>query len=182
MAIAVEPGGNAWIVNNEQNIYRYNGSSFVQVSGKARDVAVGANGRVWIIGNDSVSGGYSIHRRKTDNSGWDRISGGGVRITVDASGNAWIVNNDDKIYQYGLKSDGTWGFIAISGLAKDISMGSTGRLWIIGTGTGTGGYDIYERVQGEWVKTTGRALRISAGDGAPWIVNDTQKIYYNRWE
>lgn len=138
-------------------------------------IAVGANGKVWIIGNSSVSGGYSIHRR--DGSSWTTIPGGGVRITVDPNGNAWIVNNQQKIYGYNGSSFGQ-----ISGLARDISMGSDWRLWIIGNSSGTGGYDIYELVQSEWFKTTGRALRISAGDGTPWIANNGYKIYYNRWE
>ena len=170
VAIAVEPGGNAWIVNDSQNIYQYNGPSFVQVSGKARDIAVGANGRVWILGNTAVSGGYSSYRRKADNSGWgDPIPGGGVRISVDPSGNAWFVNDEQKIYKHNGSS-----FELRSGSARDISIGGDGSIWIIGNGSSSGGYTIHECVSNEWFRTTGSGVRISAGDGTPWITNKRQ--------
>ncbi len=175
VAIAVEPGGNAWVVNDQQSIFRYNGSTFVQVSGAARDIAVGANGKVWIIGNTADSGGYLIYRR--DGSAWTPVGGAAVRISVDPSGNAWVVNDQQNIYKYNGST-----FVQQSGGARDVSIGGDGSIWIIGNTPELGGYGIYERVSGEWFKTTGSALRISAGDGTPWIVNDQKGIWYNRWE
>ena len=65
------------------------------VTGLARDVGIGANGAVWIIGTNKVPGGYDIYR--WTGSAWQNIPGGGVRIDVDPQGNPWIVQDAGQI-------------------------------------------------------------------------------------
>ena len=80
--------------------------------GAARDVGIGADSSVWVIGTNPVPGGYTIWRRV--NNAWVNIPGGAERIAVDPKGNAWVVNNAKAIFRY----DGTkW--ITVNGAARD---------------------------------------------------------------
>ena len=51
--ISVQPDGRAWLVNKFGSIYQYNGSGWSKKTGTtAKDIGVGADGSVWIIGID----------------------------------------------------------------------------------------------------------------------------------
>jgi hypothetical protein len=58
---------------------------FRLLPGSATDIAVGANGAVWVVGTNPTIGGYGIYRWNGD--GWTRLPGGAVAIAVDATGN-----------------------------------------------------------------------------------------------
>jgi hypothetical protein len=96
LAIGVDPSGNAWVTKDRGQIYRWNGDGWVYVGGCSRDIDVGADGSVWVIGCTPVSGGFAIYR--WNGTGWVRQPGGAVRIAVDPSGNAWIINGAGHIY------------------------------------------------------------------------------------
>ena len=50
--IAVDDNGNAWVVNAQGNIYRFDGvGTFQQIPGAAVDIGAGG-GKVWVIGTD----------------------------------------------------------------------------------------------------------------------------------
>jgi hypothetical protein len=95
-----------------------------QVNGAARDVGVGANGTVWVIGTNPVQGGYGIYR--WTGSGWAGIPGGATRIAVDPSGNALVVNNSNNIFRY----TGS-GWTLLDGAATDIGVGADGSLALV---------------------------------------------------
>jgi len=143
------------------------------MSGAARDVGVGANGTVWVIGTNQVPGGYGIYR--WTGSGWTNIPGGAERIAVDPSGNAWVVNNTQNIFRF----DGTkW--VQVSGSARDVGVGANGTVWVIGNNAEGGGYGIYRSTdQGaSWTKVPGSALRISVDpQGNAWVVNSSNNIF-----
>jgi Streptogramin lyase len=167
--IAVDPSGNAWIVNATQQIYRYDGAKFVQTSGLARDVGVGANGTVWVIGTNAVQGGYGIWRSTDKGASWTSIPGGGVRISVDPAGNAWMINNTGNIYRF----DGTK-FVMLPGTATDIGVGSDGSAWVIGSDNSS----IYKWNGSNWDKKSGGASQVAAGpNGVVWVVNGGGEIY-----
>jgi streptogramin lyase len=85
--------------------------------GAARDVGVGADGTVWVIGTAAVPGGYGIYKRT--NNTWVNFPGGAERIAVDPQGNAWVVNNSNNIFRH----DGTkW--VMTNGSARDIGVGA----------------------------------------------------------
>jgi Tectonin domain len=146
--------------------------------GRARDIGVGADGSVWIIGTSPVgaAGDFSIYRFA--GTYWAVVSGGAVRIAVGPNGVPWIVNSAGQIFR---REGNAWK--PLPGRAKDIGVGADGTVWIIGTNpVGTAGdFGIYSLVGGSWVAVEGGAVRISvAPDGMPWIVNAAGQIFRRR--
>jgi Tectonin domain len=166
--IAVDPQGNAWVVNNAQAIFRHDGSKWVTVTGAARDVGVGANGTVWIIGNVQEAGGYSIHRSTDKGASWTKIPGSAVRVSVDPQGNAWVVNSSNAIFRH----DGN-NWVHVAGAATDVGVGSDGATWVIGSGN-----SIWRWETNKWVQKTGAAAQVAAGpNGSVWVVNQGNQIW-----
>jgi len=141
--------------------------------GAARDVGVGADGSVWVIGTNAVGGGYGIYRRT--NNTWVNIPGGAERIAVDPQGHAWVVNNSNRIFRY----DGTkW--LTVNGSARDIGVGANGTVWVIGTTAEYGGYGIYRSTDKgvNWTKIPGAAVRVSVDpQGNAWVVSSSNNVY-----
>lgn len=166
--IAVDPQGEAWVVDNAQRIFRFDGTTLVQVNRTARDVGVGANGTVWVIGNDPEAGGYGIYRSVDQAANWTKIPGSAVRISVDPQGNAWVVNNANTIFRF----DGSQ-WVQLPGTAKDVGIGADGAAWAIGTDGG-----IHRWEGSNWARKSGGAAQIAAGpNGVVWVVNDGGEIY-----
>ena len=77
----------------------------------------------------------------------------------------------------------------LDGAANDVGSNSNGALWIIGTTSVGGGYNIYNRNFGNntWTRVAGGAIAIDVDlNGIPWIVNNGGSIYRftssNTWE
>jgi surface antigen len=155
------------------------GIMWQQLSGSAKDIGIGANGTVWVIGTNPVSGGYGIY--KWNGSGWQGIDGGALRIAVDPSGNPWVVNSSGNIFR---RTPNGWQML--SGLAKDIGIGADGTVWIIGANPVSGGYGIYKWNGSGWQGIDGGALRIAVDkSGTPWVVNSSGNIFRrtpNGWQ
>ncbi|MBK8151156.1 MAG: hypothetical protein IPK58_23860 [Acidobacteria bacterium] len=100
-----------------------------KILGSARDVDA-KNGVVFIIGTNSVPGGYGIYR--FNGSGWTPIDGGAVRIAVDSAGNPWIVNSTGAVFS---RNGGSW--TEIPGMrdapAADIAVAANGDVWVTTT-------------------------------------------------
>jgi hypothetical protein len=164
---------DAGAVKTPQSIPAISGVRWDLLPGKARDIGVGANGTVWVIGTAAAPGGYSIHR--WTGSAWQRIAGGAVRIDVDGAGNAWIVNNAGDICRW---TGSSWQ--KLPGKARDIGVDANGRAWVIGTAAAPGGYTIHRWTGSAWQRIAGGAMRIDVdGAGNAWIVNSTGAIC--RW-
>lgn len=72
--------------------------SWVQRPGAARDIGIGANGAVWLIGNDAVTGGYAVH--KWVNTAWVATGGaGGTNITVSDDGSPWLTTSSFQVFR-----------------------------------------------------------------------------------
>jgi hypothetical protein len=173
--IDVDPQGNPWIVNDNGSIYKRVGNSLEQLFGigTAKDIGIGANGSVWIIGTNTVSGGYGIYRWDWDGENWEGIDHGAVRIDVDPQGNPWIVKDNGNIYK---RVGNKWE--QLFGTAKDIGIGANGSVWIIGTNPVSGGYGIYRWDRENWKGIDGGAEQISVDrNGIPWVVNSSNHIY-----
>jgi hypothetical protein len=157
-----------------QTVAQLNKTCWNQLPGLARDIGVGANGAVWVIGTNAVSGGYGIYRWTGSN--WQNVPGGAVRIDVAPNGTPWVVNNAGNIYQW---TGSSWQ--QLPGLARDIGIGGTtgnGVAWVIGTNGVGGGYGIYQWIGSNWQNVPGGAVEISVGpDGYPWVVNNAGSIY-----
>jgi len=69
--------------------------------------------------------------------------------------------------------------------ATDIGIGADGTVWITGTKSTGGGYEILRWDDGDWVAVEGGAIRIAVDPwGMPWIVNEEGIIYQrkdSRW-
>ena len=146
--------GTPWVVNSNGNIFRRTGGSWQMLPGLAKDIGVGADGSVWVIGMDSTGGGYSIHQ--WNGSNWTRIDGGAIRIAVAPDGNPWVVNSNDNIFR---RTGGSWQMLP--GLAKDIGVGADGSVWVIGTDSTGGGYGIHRWNGSNWTKIDGGAVQIT---------------------
>src|SRR5690606_23649422 len=90
--------------------------------GGASDIAVGAEGSVWIIGGNPVQGGYEIS--KWNGNGWTKVDGGALRIAVDPAGNPWVINSTRTVF----KRTPT-GWQVMPGSLVDIAIGADGSIW-----------------------------------------------------
>jgi hypothetical protein len=170
--IAVDPGGDPWVVNDANNIYQRTGAGWQHRPGSAHDIGIGADGAAWVIGTNPVNGGYGIYALGNGGN-WVGVDGGGVRIAVDSSGAPWVVNDANNIYQ---RVGAGWE--QRPGSAHDIGIGADGAVWVIGTNAVGGGYGIYTWNGDNWVGIDGGGENISVDPrGFPWVTNDANNIY-----
>jgi hypothetical protein len=171
--IDVDPSGNPWVVDNNDNIFRRSGAEWEQIDGTATDIGIGADGSVWIVGTKPRFGGYGIYR--WDGRNWEIVSDdGAVRIDVDPQGNPWIVNDNGNIYR---RVGNRWE--QLPGTATDIGIGADGSVWIVGTKPRFGGYGIYRWDGRNWeIVSDDGAVQISVDNrGTPWVVDSEDYIY-----
>lgn len=136
---------------NAGDLFYSNGSGWSKVDGCAKNVGVGSNGAIWVVGCNPASGGYAIHRRRTNRQSgptWQQMPRGAVKIAVSPDGFPSIVNSAGEIFRWdGPISEGNDGRIAgdhwtkLPGCATDIGVGKNGKIWIIGCNVTNGGYD-----------------------------------------
>ncbi len=133
----------------------------------AMDVGAGADGSVWIIGSDSIPGGYSI-QRWTGNT-WEKVLGGATRISVAPNGTPWVINNTNNIFQW---TGTTWQ--TMPGAAMDIGIGADGTVWTIGMNGAP------QRWSGSnWISISGGGTNIAVDPkGNPWVTNAGNEIWY----
>jgi ribosome biogenesis protein Nip4 len=142
--IAVDPSGMPWVVNESGNIFRRTAAGWQQLPGAAKDIGIGANGAVWVIGTNAVPGGFGIWT--WTGTTWTAIDGGGVRIAVDPTGAPWVVNNAGGIFR---RVGNQWQ--QTSGAANDIGIGANGTVVVIGTNAVNGGFGIWAlNAAGNW--------------------------------
>lgn len=99
MRIAVASYGFAWAIDNANKVLRYNGVNMVEAGGLGRDIAAGRNNSIFVIGQTSVPGGYSV--KKYEKDCWVQLSGGGVAITAHGTGTQpVIINNLGMVMEY----------------------------------------------------------------------------------
>ncbi|AMC11517.1 hypothetical protein Lupro_09665 [Lutibacter profundi] len=154
--IDVGPYGNPWGVNNLDHIYKWQNNTWHRMPGTAKDIGIGANGDIWIIGSDAINSNYGIY--KWNGTQWVKFPGAAVRIDVGPNGTPWVVNSFDDIYKL---SNNRWQ--KLPGKAKDISVGADGNAWVIGTDSTLGGHSIFKWSGAKWIKVPGSATVISVG-------------------
>lgn len=96
--IAVEPNGNPWIVGGDGKIFKRTDNSWQQVPGCAKDIGVGRNGSVWILGCTSA-GANSFPIYSLNGSKWNQFPGAATRIAVEPSGTPWAISIEEKIFR-----------------------------------------------------------------------------------
>jgi hypothetical protein len=81
------------VVNAKGEIYERTRSGWSLRSGCAKDIGVGYDGSVWVIGCNSVEGGYGIHRYRKATNDWESFPGGGIRISALNEISGSVVNS-----------------------------------------------------------------------------------------
>ena len=157
--IDVDQYGNPVGLNKNLDMYRHDGKKWQKMPGKAHDIGVGANGKIWHIGKNGI---YRWDGK------WVQIPGKAVKIDVDLNGNAWTVNKSNDIHRFNGK---TWQ--KMPGKAKDIGIGANGSVMIIGTNDSP-----YVWNGKGWDKIAGKAIHITVNkNGDPWVVTKSNSIY-----
>ena len=167
-----------WTVNDQNDLFMpLNGSQLLS-STKARDVAVGGDNSVWIIGTDKRVGGYGVYQRTGANA-WLAANFGAVRIAIDKQGNAWAVNDAGEIHMYNIATK-KWERKQ-GAKARSVHTGAdSGAVWMLGTDSIPGGFPIYQwnasKQAWESYGTYG-AVEMTEAKGTPWIVQSDGKLY-----
>ena len=93
--------------------------------GRAKDIAVGADGSVWIVGSGVTNGDVY----KWNGSSWVLIGGSGVLIAVGPQGDPWVVNFASDLYH---RTNNQWNLVTQSGSATGVGVGADGTVLITG--------------------------------------------------
>ena len=201
-ALVVAVLGVAFLVTDSSAQKVILGENWQNMPGRAKDIGAGADGTVWIIGENQ-----SPYRWNDAAYAWEQASGSAARIAVLPDGTPVIVNAKEEIFR---RRGQNWQ--QLPGRAKDIGAGADGSIWIIGTndspykwnengyaweqagGTGTritvlpDGIPVIKnakeevfRLRGQnWQHLPGRATDVAAGaDGSIWIIGENESPY--RW-
>ena len=64
----------------------------------ATDMSVGADGSVWVIGDNPIGANFSIHR--WDGVQWHQLPDAGFRISASFANSAWMVDFDRNIFEW----------------------------------------------------------------------------------
>lgn len=146
---------------------------------KVSDVAVGADGSIYVIGTDLVSptGGYGIYKVAGDKLNKLPLCAG-VRIAVGPDGKPWVVNKSNLIYRF---TDSTSVWQQMPGTATDIGIGSDGSTFIVGTQdvSGSGGKNILKWNGADWsVMPECAGIHIAVDPtGIPYVSNLSNIVY-----
>jgi len=169
--VDTQPNGYPVAVKTDGTIWRFNGISWIQLSGCARDIGVGLRGLIAVIGCDTVSGGHGIYTYNLNNSNWNHIPGGGVRIDVGPDDQIWVVNDRGQIY-YTLNN---LNWTLLNGWASDISVSNFNTPFVIGNSSKI--YK-YRWDRNNWDELTGLGINISVGPyEEPWVSTKENKIF-----
>lgn len=150
-------------------------TSWSAVPGKAKDIAAGPDGSVWMISNKPVQSGYAINVFDSNPAVvWRNVPGGAVSISVGPKNQAWVVNDTGNIYRFNGQ-----GWDQVPGTAKEIGVGANGTVWMIGTQKApSGGFSIYRLVNNSWQQMPGGAVRLAVDPtGMAWILTAAEDIY-----
>ena len=157
---------------------------WIRIPGEARDISVGADGSVWVLGGNSypaidydffdngeINNDFGLY--VLDEYGWLEVPGAGIRLDVDPDGYPWIINSEHEIWRLS-----PYGWERIPGRAHDIGIGADGSVWVLGTTERRGGYEVFRYTGFGWQKAHGTGVRIDVDPfGDPWVINHDDEIF-----
>jgi Tectonin domain len=169
--VAVDPSGSPWGINTHGRIYRHDGIDWVQVSGLATDIAIGANGRVLIA---NAAGDVSEYLSEI--RGFRLVpEWHAVKVAVARDGTPW-----------GLLADGTVVRCDQSPCerlpqsARALAIGPDNTVFIV---TPEGRLSRYRAGQGDWEVISVNGLKVSqvavGPKGRPWVVAEDGSVLYS---
>jgi hypothetical protein len=113
-------GGKAWVVNAQQQIFRWNGGGWQGMPGDAVRVAVGPNDNAWVVNAQQQIFQWT-------GGGWQGMPGAATDVGVGPEGTVWVVNAQQQIFRW---NGGGWDGIPLgNGIA--ISVGDRELPWIV---------------------------------------------------
>ncbi len=127
--IDVDANGIPWLVNAAGTVYQRQGSAISESywynrGGSAKDIGVGGDGSVWIIGKQKVSGTNDYKIYKLLNGSWKLSNGGGQFIDVLDDGRPAITNAIGAVYIKSANNTwASWGVPIPGGNGTDITAG-----------------------------------------------------------
>jgi hypothetical protein len=89
--IAVDRGGNAAVVTDKGSILYFDGQKWTPMPGAASDIAFGAQGQAWMLGTNTVGGGFGVYRWSGKDWAPVAIPRGLVNLAVAPDGSPWGV-------------------------------------------------------------------------------------------
>jgi hypothetical protein len=159
-------GDHCWGVNEADQIFRWNGTTWIHVPGAANWVSVGHDGECWV----SNRGGQCF--RFHDNT-WQHIEGVVNTLGVRGRNDVYATNSGGQIFHW----DGhKW--TPLDGAAIQIAVGKDGTVGVVNSAG-----QIYTRdgLHGQWVHVPGAATQIAVHKkGKMAVVNAHGQIYI--WE
>ena len=137
--IDVDPNGVAWVVNQQNAIFRWSGAGWSQIPGGAQDIGIGGDGSIWIVGTDRMIWTYN------GSGGWTPRNARLVQVTVDEHGNPWGVDGGGQL---------------VRGEAEGKRVVQGGTVWVVRKGTeDTGFFPVEQLPEGRWVFGADGTLR-----------------------
>lgn len=197
LRIDVDKDGDAWMIGNNNRIYRTSGfgpATWEEVPGDGHgtDIGIGPDGDVFIIGMNG-----NAYRYDTSIQDWVSAGGpgNGIAIDVDIDGTPWVIKSNNEVWFRNMAN--TWVQQA-NALGQDVGIGGTSDAfavmsyrWVIGMDDAPWIHDEQSSVSipcgagscvtpsaDQWVRVAGGAKRISAGrQGRAYLVNSAGNIY-----
>lgn len=168
--IAVGHDGNPWGINAAHEIWQFSAGSWHKLPGSAYDIAVGPGGTAFVLGTNSVPGGWGIWRWSA--GAWSKFSGGATHIAVGAGDNPWVTNSTNQIYSY------SSGWNLETGSAVNVAANAN-SVWVLGTNSVPGGNGLWYDNGSGWSPIPGGAVSIATGaDSLPFVTNSANQIYH----
>jgi hypothetical protein len=193
--IAVGPDRIPWIVSDNGTIYKRSGTlassgSWSVIAGCAKDIGIGGDSSVRIVGCTAVTGGFGLYKWNGSNDWTASNNGSGVRISVGPTGVPWVVNSSGTLNRRTTSSPLSGSWDSLGGGAKDVGVGFHGFAWKVSDTPATGGFSLYLRDEqpagntgvpvasavAKWVPFPGGGTDIASGATGPWVVKSNHDI------
>ena len=148
--------------------------------GKAKDIGVGADGSVWIVGSGITNGDVY----QWNGSNWKLIGGSGVLIAVGPAGDPWVVDMGANLYH---RINNQWVLITQTGSATGIGVGADGTVLVPGGKSCFCG-PVFDQSLFQYSPVTGFTELPGGGHGAViepdgrgwWVLDSNGRIF--RWQ
>lgn len=144
-----------------------------------RDIAIGADGKVWMIGHNRITYRWDrIYWRAIaggpqeltiGRGGQPRLKRGGERIAAGPNGKTFVIDVQHNIWQV---SGAELAPFPGGGKARDIAIGANDSLWIVDPN----GKVYYWHID-VWSRIKGNGKRIAVGpEGAPYLIDNQDRV------
>lgn len=167
--IALDSENTPWGIDSSGKILRFQGTFWTEQPGRARDIAAGADGSLWILPTEGAPARWIASSKE-----WRALntapSGKTQRIAVAPDGNPWVINSDGKVLRY----DGKRWLDLPARDASDIAIGPEGTVFITSADQRLWRWDSTGR---RWDKLNGEAASVAVGPrGQPWVTTASLRI------